>query len=136
MLATTVTAEKKAEIDKLLDSLENLAAKEEILWKQRSKALWLVAGDRNTSSFHAKANKCRVSKEIKKLTDNNGAEVSDREGIQRIILDYFRAIFKSTRPPDDALENVLGCLEERVTTAMNESLLQPFTSKEVTLALK
>ncbi|KAL0433782.1 UNVERIFIED_CONTAM: hypothetical protein Slati_2712500 [Sesamum latifolium] len=130
MLATTITAEKKAEIDELLDSLENLAAKDEILWKQRSKALWLVAGDRNTSSFHARADKRRVRKEIKKLIDNNGAEVSDREGIQRIILDYFRTMFESTRPPDDALENVLGCLEERVTTAMNESLLQPFTSKE------
>ncbi|KAL0401241.1 UNVERIFIED_CONTAM: hypothetical protein Slati_4154000 [Sesamum latifolium] len=44
-------------------------------------------------------------------------------------------MFKSTRPSDDVLETILGCLDDRVTTAMNDALLQSFTSEEVTWAL-
>ncbi|KAL0421015.1 UNVERIFIED_CONTAM: hypothetical protein Slati_3124400 [Sesamum latifolium] len=45
-------------------------------------------------------------------------------------------MFTSTRPTVDALEEVLDSLENRVTTAMNESFLQPFTLEEMALALK
>ncbi|KAL0449699.1 UNVERIFIED_CONTAM: hypothetical protein Slati_1526300 [Sesamum latifolium] len=126
-----VWASKKAEVEELRDSLENLAINEEILWKQRAKALWLQAGDRNKSFFHAKANERRVRKEIQTIKDANGTKVGDKDGVQRVILDYFRSIFSSTRPSNEALETVLSCLEARVTIAMNEVLLQPFTSEEV-----
>ncbi|KAL0446132.1 UNVERIFIED_CONTAM: hypothetical protein Slati_1741100 [Sesamum latifolium] len=34
------------------------------------------------------------------------------------------------------MDEVLGCLESRVTTAMNDELTKPFTSEEITRALK
>ncbi|KAL0378893.1 UNVERIFIED_CONTAM: hypothetical protein Sradi_3194800 [Sesamum radiatum] len=115
LLASTITVEKEADAEKSCDELEILANKEEVMWKQRSKGLWLVLEARNNSFFHAKANERKVHKEIKKLIDDTGVEISDKNGTQRIILDYSGAMFKSTRPSDDALETVLGCLDDRVT---------------------
>ncbi|KAL0456055.1 UNVERIFIED_CONTAM: hypothetical protein Slati_0944700 [Sesamum latifolium] len=107
-------------------------SKEQILWKQRAKALWLAAGDHNTGFFHAKANTRQVRKEIKNIRDENGETVNDKEGIQGVVLRYFRSIFTSTTPPTDIMEEVLTSLECCVTPAMNEALLQPFTSEEIT----
>ncbi|KAL0283654.1 UNVERIFIED_CONTAM: hypothetical protein Sradi_7222300 [Sesamum radiatum] len=44
-----ITSKDKADIEGLRDAIDSLARKEEIMWKQRAKALWLKAGDRNTS---------------------------------------------------------------------------------------
>ncbi|KAK4409405.1 hypothetical protein Sango_0013500 [Sesamum angolense] len=59
-----LTAENKAEIGMLKNEVEDMASKEETMWKQRAKALWLAEGDRSTSFFHARANERRLWKEI------------------------------------------------------------------------
>ncbi|KAL0433394.1 UNVERIFIED_CONTAM: hypothetical protein Slati_2673700 [Sesamum latifolium] len=93
-------------------------------------------GDCNTRFFHAKANERRTRKEIKKLKDENGVEVCDKMRIQNIVAQYFRSMFASTLPTPEAMEDALAGLEGRVTHAMNEILLQPFTSEEIIQALK
>lgn len=50
--------------DKLLHS-------EEMVWRQRSRALWLKHGDRNSKNFHGKASQRRKTNTIKKLKDEN-----------------------------------------------------------------
>ncbi|KAL0355426.1 UNVERIFIED_CONTAM: LINE-1 retrotransposable element O protein [Sesamum radiatum] len=131
-----ITSKDKADIEGLRDAIESLARKEEIMWKQRAKALWLAAGDRNTSFFHAKATERRHQNEIKRINDELGNEVTHKEGIQMVVLSYFRSIFASTNPTPEAVDEVLRCVEHRVTHAMNESLTQHFTSEEVLHALK
>ncbi|KAL0282566.1 UNVERIFIED_CONTAM: hypothetical protein Sradi_7257300 [Sesamum radiatum] len=64
-----------------------------------------------------------------------GEEVTGKEGIQQVILKYFSSIFRSTRPTEEAMEEAVGCLERRVTPAINEALTQPF-SEEITSAVK
>ncbi|KAL0416771.1 UNVERIFIED_CONTAM: hypothetical protein Slati_3509000 [Sesamum latifolium] len=78
MQEQTIMATSKSEIESLKDSLDKLAVQEEILWKQRVKALWLEAGDRNTNFSHAKANERQVRKDIKRLKNENGVEVTMR----------------------------------------------------------
>ncbi|KAL0405132.1 UNVERIFIED_CONTAM: hypothetical protein Slati_3827100 [Sesamum latifolium] len=131
-----ITVEVKEDIEELRDRLENMGKREEILWKQRAKALWLKEGDCNMSFFHAKTNERRLRKEIKRIKDAFGVEGNDKEGIQTVILQYFRSIFATTNPTQEAMKEVLESLECRVTPAMNEALLQPFTSEEISLDLK
>ncbi|KAL0394970.1 UNVERIFIED_CONTAM: LINE-1 retrotransposable element O protein [Sesamum latifolium] len=131
-----ITTATKIELEGLHDSLEQLGTREEILWKQHAKALWLKAGDRNTSFLHAKANEHRVRKEIQKIQNEKGDEISDKEGIQKVVVRYFRTIFASTNPTPESVEEVLWSLDRQLTPAMSEALLQPFSAEEVSQALK
>ncbi|KAL0413324.1 UNVERIFIED_CONTAM: hypothetical protein Sradi_1534100 [Sesamum radiatum] len=100
-----------------------------------SKALWLMEGDRNTQFFHAKANERQLNKEIKKIRDCSRREIEGVEGIRQVISDYFGSIFMSTCPSEEAMREVLGSLEGRVSRAMNKELIRTFTSEEITQAI-
>ncbi|XP_074300455.1 uncharacterized protein LOC141631720 [Silene latifolia] len=72
--------------------------KEESFWRQRSIALWLRDGDRNTNLFHQKASQRKEKNHIAKLIDERGRVVSDRQGVAACAVRYFRGLFTSDRP--------------------------------------
>ena len=51
----------------LISEFEDIAKREEIAWRQRSRAVWLEQGDRNTNFFHRTANAHRRMNTISKL---------------------------------------------------------------------
>ncbi|KAL0445553.1 UNVERIFIED_CONTAM: hypothetical protein Slati_1683200 [Sesamum latifolium] len=85
-------------MEELKSELEEWLARQELLWKQRSKAYWLQEGDRNTTFFHARANERRRRNSIKALKTEEGALTSDCKEIQQIILKHFMQIYGSIRP--------------------------------------
>ncbi|CAM8914551.1 unnamed protein product [Rhodiola kirilowii] len=73
-------------------NLDEWLAREELLWKQRSRAEWLKAGDRNTTFFRAKATQRRDKKLINRLETEDGHEVNDTASI----LNEVSMVVKST----------------------------------------
>jgi hypothetical protein len=59
--------EKEKELDDLLQC-------EEVWWSQRSRAMWLKHGDKNTSYFHQKENQRKRKNKIERLIDENGIQ--------------------------------------------------------------
>ncbi|KAL0403747.1 UNVERIFIED_CONTAM: hypothetical protein Sradi_2015500 [Sesamum radiatum] len=123
------------EVQILKRRLEECRSQEEILWQQRTKAHWLYDRDRNTKLFHASANIRRRQNTITKIKDAGGRWCENTKGIQQILLEYFHGIFTSTSPLHHELDSVLNTVRPKVTEAMNESLLQPFTEQDVRDAL-
>ncbi|XP_074303812.1 uncharacterized protein LOC141638307 [Silene latifolia] len=118
----------------LVKKIAKLLKQEEIYWKQRSRALWLKEGDRNTKYFHKKAGQRKEKNHIAKLIDDDGRESIGTETVGRAARKYFMALFKSDRPQFE--DSVLDVVADRVTESMNEGLQAEYKAEEVFIALK
>jgi hypothetical protein len=59
-------------IRKLKDEVNFLLEREERLWRQRSRVMWLSEGDRNTRYFHGRASQRHRRNKILGLNDEDG----------------------------------------------------------------
>ncbi|CAM9000522.1 unnamed protein product [Rhodiola kirilowii] len=129
---TTETVEQ----EKLLEStLDEWLAREEYLWRQRSRIQWLKKGDRNTAFFHAKASQRRVTNTIDMLLWE-GTEITELPEILKVTGEYFDKIFASSR--EGTSQNwlsSLGIIPCLLSEDMKEALLRPYTREEVKKAL-
>ncbi|KAL8483302.1 hypothetical protein ACS0TY_026115 [Phlomoides rotata] len=78
--------EKSGELDELLKL-------EEIWWFQRSRALWLKDGDRNTPFFHKKASQRRKRNIINRIKTEEEEWIVEEEGICAYLRSYYEDIF-------------------------------------------
>ncbi|KAL0427273.1 UNVERIFIED_CONTAM: hypothetical protein Slati_2902100 [Sesamum latifolium] len=83
-----LTAAAKTRMEELKSELVENLAREEMMWKQRSKAEWLREGDKNTAFFHARASERRKKNTIRTLETEAGSLTSDRRIIKEVILRY------------------------------------------------
>ncbi|WMV18962.1 hypothetical protein MTR67_012347 [Solanum verrucosum] len=72
---------------------EKVAKKEEVAWRQRSRAIWLKEGDKNTKFFHRTANCHKRYNNIDSLLIN-GANVSEPAMIREEIIDFYQNLYK------------------------------------------
>lgn len=101
---------------------------------QRSSPFFLRDGDKNTSYFHYRASHREKRNKIESLIDSQGVEKFDQVDLMNIVCSYYSKLFSSSRPPIslDLLDNI----DPRLTDAMREVLLRPFSKEEIVAALK
>ena len=112
--------------------INEIQVREEMMWNQRFRALWLKWGDRNTKFYHATASQRRRKNWIMGLQNSFEEWQEDKEEIRRTILDYFETIYKSDQPT--SFEASLNSITTLISPDMNEELLADF--KEVWYARK
>lgn len=104
----------------------------EIFWRQRSKQLWLSAGDQNSKFFHSYASNMRRNNQINKLKNAEGQWVEWENGLNELMSSYFSDLFTAKEVD---WEEVISYIPTTVSRDQNKLLLQPITVKEVKEAL-
>ncbi|XP_074314685.1 uncharacterized protein LOC141649916 [Silene latifolia] len=127
------TVENVQRRKKLLAEIAELRSKEEQFWRQRSRALWLKDGDKNTKFFHTRASERKRKNHIAKLVDDDGRVREGDDQVAHVANLYFQELFSSSNPTVPV--GVLAGLEGRVTEDMNEELRRDYTEEEVIDAL-
>ncbi|KAL9660516.1 hypothetical protein QQ045_025331 [Rhodiola kirilowii] len=130
------TQERVEEEAQLSDDIDEWLEREELLWRQRSRAEWLAGGDRNTPYFHAKASQRKKRNLIKGLRNPAGELCVDKSDIIDIITNYFSNLFSmQANRSEEEWSQALNIIPKIVTKEMNDVLLAPFSETEVKRAL-
>ncbi|KAF7149489.1 hypothetical protein RHSIM_Rhsim02G0067500 [Rhododendron simsii] len=90
-------------------------------------------GDQNTTFFHARTAQRRAQNIIHGLENDQGIWKEDKGDVENNILSYFSSIFTSSNPQN--FEEVLRCMDRKVTNRMNQILVRYVTTQEVKQAV-
>ncbi|KAL9666847.1 hypothetical protein QQ045_001191 [Rhodiola kirilowii] len=130
------TDESVIEEARLSEELDEWLEREEIWWRQRSRAEWLKNGDRNTSYFHERASQRKRRNHISSLKNHEREQCSSEQEVASIIINYFSNIFHSqVHPRGEIWNQEFNMLPKLVTDEMNALLTAPFSEGEVKRAL-
>ena len=116
-------------IGQLRDEIQALKAKEEVMWKQRSRDSWLRDGDNNTKYFHSRATQRNKHNYISGLEDDNGVWVEEDSRMGNLFVNYFSTLFTTSNPT--SIDAILEGITPKVTEEMNLSLTRNFTAEEI-----
>ncbi|XP_024190432.1 uncharacterized protein LOC112194424 [Rosa chinensis] len=113
----------------------HLLALQEKYWRQRSRALWLKDGDRNSAYFHRKASNRKNKNTIKGLLNAAGEWQSEPATLQHMIFKYYAQVFCSEDVNDEAISTIFRATPMKVTSSMNDDLNLPYSDEEIKAAL-
>ena len=100
-----LTNEEILEKDQLRTKLEKVTLMEEICWRQKSRALWIREGDRNTKFFHKTANSHRRFNTIDNL-EVDGELTSNLNSIAACISLFYKQLYSETEGQRPFLDEV------------------------------
>ena len=97
--------------------INRLLIKEEKMWKQRSRALWLHKGNQNTKYFHRHASHRFRRNQIEELENSIVVLCLDEAKISSILVTYYQTLFTSASSLN--LDEVLAAMLEMITNELN-----------------
>ncbi|XP_077231884.1 uncharacterized protein LOC143864904 [Tasmannia lanceolata] len=119
--------EELLELGRYKEEHRCLLLQDEISWRQKSRALWLKEGDKNTAYFHSIASARRRTNHIAAL-EVGGVPSFSREAITKEIVDFFRLLYSSEVFVRPVLDDVhFKVLDENSRLALE----RPFSEEEV-----
>ncbi|XP_074315430.1 uncharacterized protein LOC141651628 [Silene latifolia] len=92
---------------KVMKDINQLLRQEEMFWRQRSRALWLKDGDRNTKYFHRKAGSAKQKNKIGRIVEEDGTPAGFDEllvGVQGRVTAGMNEIFSAEYRGEEVLE--------------------------------
>ena len=104
----------------------------EMDWRQRSRQLWLIAGDANTRFFHQVANGRRRANNIRRLQINDQT-YSEGTAIGQALTDHFRDFYRRG-PPCRWRWCATGAAN--LLPTQHQQLTVPFSEEEVKVAIR
>ena len=78
---------------KLEDRMTELAYREEIMAKQRSRIMWLAEGDSNTKFFQRKASARRAKNRIVQLNQDDGTTCTETSEFAEMAIDFYKNLY-------------------------------------------
>ncbi|XP_026410850.1 uncharacterized protein LOC113306079 [Papaver somniferum] len=109
--------------------LEYLYNIEELYWKDKSREVWLLEGDRNTSYFHRVTLFKRKRNAISWIKDSSNTILTDRDSIGNSFIDYLKNLYSSQ--PRQFQDEILNDLPVKISAADNDTLNLPLTAEEI-----
>ena len=114
--------------------VNGLLIKEEKMWKQRSRALWLKEGHQNTKFFHNRASHRYNRNRIEELKNEVGVVCTNEEEISNILIDYYQQLFTTASPT--RVEEVLRVVPFIIMEEQNAMLAAEFVKAKIDEALQ
>lgn len=106
LLRNSLDPREGEKIRRAKKELEVLLEEEEKYWKIRSREDWLKWGDRNTKWFHNRANYRMKRNRIDGLMSEDGRWASNNKEIGEVASKYFKVMFSSSNPSNEAIDEV------------------------------
>ncbi|GLT60633.1 hypothetical protein SLA2020_333910 [Shorea laevis] len=116
----------------LIHKLNDLWAKEEAYWFQRSRVNWIKHGDRNSSFFHCTASRRRNRNQIFQLQNDAGQLLQSEEEISTYVFQSLSSQFQACPTTTDT--DIVFSFPPVITSEMNNSLCADITLEEVRIA--
>jgi hypothetical protein len=114
----------------LQEALQEQLLREEELWKQKSRELWLTCTELNTKFFHASTTCRRRYNSISSLKNLDGSVIIGRENIGSSLVNHFSFLFLTTNPILDEgiaeLVDVVITEDENVVNAIPTYIMSLF----------
>lgn len=107
---------------------------EETIWRQKSRAVWLKEGDKNTKFFHGKASQRKKVNEILKLRDEHGGWWKGEEDVERLLVNYYSELFTSSDP--DLIDETCEVVKDRLSEEHKRWCGQEFTDLDIDEAIR
>ncbi|XP_026435155.1 uncharacterized protein LOC113332872 [Papaver somniferum] len=116
-------------IPRLRSRLEYLYNPDELYWKDKSREVWLMKGDKNSPYFHRVTLLRRKRNAISWIKDSSDTIQTDRNSIGTSFINYFKTLYSSH--PQLFQDKILQYLPVKFSEADNAHLNSPLSPEEI-----